>query len=68
MYGTSYEGTSKKPEDDYAAYAEYNAYSSDDFSDSSSTNISKYLSTSLIIEENVSLTISNNSQLVVFLN
>lgn len=66
MYGTSYEGTSQKPEGDYAAYAEYNAYSSDDFSDSSSTNISKYLSSSLIIEENVSLTISNNSQLVVF--
>ena len=66
MYGTSYEGTSQKPEGDYAAYAEYNAYSSDDFSDSSSTNISKYLSSSLIIEENVSLTISNNSQLVLF--
>lgn len=66
MYGTSYEGTSQKPQGDYATYAEYNAYSSDDFSDSSSTNISKYLSSSLIIEENVSLTISNNSQLVVF--
>ena len=66
MYGTSYEGTSEKPVGDYAAYAEYNAYSSDDFSDSSSSNISKYLSSSLIIEENVSLTISNNSQLVVF--
>lgn len=66
MYGTSYEGTSQKPEGDYATYAEYNAYSSDDFSDSSSTNVSKYLSSSLIIEENVSLTISNNSQLVVF--
>ena len=66
MYGTSYEGTSQKPQGDYATYAEYNAYSSDDFSDSSSTNVSKYLSSSLIIEENVSLTISNNSQLVVF--
>ena len=66
MYGTTYEGTSKKPEGDYATYAEYNTYSSGDFSDSSSSNISKYLSSSLIIEENVSLTVSNNSQLVVF--
>ena len=66
MYGTTYEGTSQKPQGDFATYAEYNAYSSDDFSDSSSSNISKYLSSSLIIEENVSLTISNNSQLVVF--
>ena len=66
MYGATYEGTSQKPQGDFATYAEYNAYSSDDFSDSSSSNISKYLSSSLIIEENVSLTISNNSQLVVF--
>lgn len=66
MYGTTYEGTSQKPQGDFATYAEYNAYSSGDFSDSSSTNVSKYLSSSLIIEENVSLTISNNSQLVVF--
>lgn len=66
MYGTTYEGTTNKPEGDYATYAEYNTYSSGNFSDSSSSNVTKYLSSSLIIEENVSLTISNNSQLVVF--
>ena len=66
LYGTSYDSTSQKPEGDYATYAEYNTYSSDNFSDSSSANITSYLSSSLIIEKDVSLTISNNSQLVVF--
>ena len=66
MYGTTYEGTTNKPVGDFATYAEYNTYSSGNFSDSSSSNITKYLSSSLIIEENVSLTISSNSQLVVF--
>lgn len=65
IYGTTYEGTSQKPEGDYANHAEYNSTTTN-FSDSSSSLIKQNLSSTLIINNRQSLTLSNGSNLTVF--
>ena len=65
IYGTTYEGTSQKPENDYAKHAEYNSTTTN-FSDSSSSLIKQNLSSTLIINNRQTLTLSNGSNLTVF--
>ena len=65
IYGTTYEGTSQKPEDDYANHAEYNSTTTN-FSDSSSSLIKQNLSSTLIINNRQNLTLSDGSNLTVF--
>lgn len=65
IYGTTYEGTSQKPVGDYANDAEYNNTTTN-FSDSSASLINQNLSSTLIINNGQSLTLSNGSNLTVF--
>lgn len=55
-----------EPESTFAATAEYDTYVSNNFSDSTTTNINNYLNSTIIISKGKTLTINNGAQLVIY--
>ena len=55
-----------EPGSTFAATAEYDTYVSNNFSDSTTTNINNYLNSTIIISKGKTLTINNGAQLVIY--
>ncbi len=65
MYGTSQTDSNQPTKEPYTNYDEYGQFSSS-FSDCDKNSVEKYLVSTLLITSNVNLTISSNSNVVVF--